>query len=75
MSAATENHPNNVRLQEIIKSRRLSMAVALTIFNRSRTSPVTESALKSWLVEPGDSRWSVLSDGDLQHAEKVFAEV
>ena len=75
MSVATENHPNNARLRELINSKRLSLAVALTIFNRGRSAPVTESILKSWLADPGESRWSALQDDDLQHAEVVFFEI
>ena len=75
MSVVTKNHPNNARLRELINSKRLSLAVALTIFNRGRTAPVTESTLKSWLADPGESRWSAVQDDDLQHAEVAFFEI
>lgn len=75
MRTQIENHPNNLQLKQIIETRRLSMAVALTIFNRGRSEPITESTFKSWLAEPESPLWRQLSDADLHHGHEAFRSV
>ena len=71
----TSNHPNNVRLRELIEGSGFTQAVALTLFNRGQVRPITESGFKAWLAARDSVRWRELSDAYLAHAEKVFAKV
>lgn len=74
MTTSTKNHPNNIRLRELVESTGFSQAVALTIFNRGQVRPISESGFKAWLAAPDSTRWRELSDAYLVHAEKVFAK-
>ena len=69
------NHPNNVRLRELIESAGLTQAAALTLFNRGQVRPITESGFKAWLAAPDSVRWRELSDAYAAHAEKVFSKL
>jgi hypothetical protein len=75
MSTSTDIHPNNRLFKQLVNSKRLSLAVAVTIFNRGRAEPVTESGLKGWLVEQGAPGWREVSDADLAHATAVFEAI
>lgn len=72
---STANHPNNVRLRQLIEDARLTQAAALTLFNRGQARPITESGFKAWLAAPDSTRWRELSDAYVEHAEKVYAKV
>ena len=67
-----KNHPNNVRLRELIEAAGLTQAVAMTLFNRGRSVPATETVFRSWLADVAGGRWQALSDADLEHAEQAF---
>ena len=69
------DHPNNTRLRELIEASELTLATAMTLFNRGRADPITESVLKSWLAAADSSRWVQVPDDQLAHAETVFARV
>lgn len=75
MHKSTTNHPNNVRLRELIEAAGLTQAAALTLLNRGQARPITESGIKAWLAAPDSVRWRELSDAYLAHAEKVLAKV
>ena len=66
------NHPNNARLRELIEAAGLTQAVAMTLFNRGRSAPATETVFKSWLADVAGGRWQALSDADREHAEQAF---
>jgi hypothetical protein len=68
MHMSTPNHPNNVRLRELIEAAGLTQAAALTLLNRGQARPITESGIKAWLAAPDSVRWRA-------HAEKVLAKV
>ena len=69
------NHPNNARLRELLDASELTMATAMTLFNRGRADPITESVLKSWLAAAESPKWVQVPDDQLAHAEAVFARV
>lgn len=75
MSTSTDIHSNNRLFKQLVNSKRLRLAVAVTIFNRGRAEPVTESTLKAWLAEPEVSGWREVSDADLEHAKAVFEAI
>jgi hypothetical protein len=71
----TENHPNNIRLRELIETAGLTQAAALTLFNRGQARPLTDSGWKAWLADRESVRWRELSDPYREHAEKVFGRL
>lgn len=73
MSQSPLNHPNNQRFCELVAAARLSEATAITLFNRARHTPVTVTAWRSWLAQPGSDRWAAMHDADLRHAEAAIA--
>lgn len=65
---------NNECLRELVGVSGLSMAVALTIFNRGLgTQAVSVSRWKAFLAEPGAAAYTVLEDELLAHARARFA--
>jgi hypothetical protein len=66
---------NNQRFCQMVQSARLSDAVAITLFNRGRSRPVTHSEFRAWMAEPHSARWRALADDDLLHAERMFGWV
>ncbi len=70
-----DNHPNNIRLNELLDASELTMATAMTLFNRGRADPITESVLKSWLAPNESPKWVQVPDDQLAHAEAVFARI
>ena len=64
---------NNLQLCELVQSAGLSEAVAITLFNRGRSRPVTHSEFRSWLAHPGSPRWRALADDDLVHAQRMLS--
>ncbi len=76
MSTSQKNHPNNLRLHELIRAAQLDkLATAMTVFNRGLKTPIKESEFKGWLAEPHTDQWVGLSDMLLAHAEDVFGPV
>ena len=68
------NLSNNQRLVQIISQSGLSMAVALTIFNRGLgVAADTADAWAAYQVDPKSTRFCYLTDEQLKHAEIVFA--
>ena len=72
---SNSNHPNNTRLRELLDASEFTMATAMTLFNRGRADPITESVLKSWLAAADSPKWVQVPDDQLAHAEAVFARV
>lgn len=72
---SSNDHPNNARLRELIDASDLSLATVMTLFNRGRPDPITESILKAWLAPPGSPRWCEVPDEQREHAEKVFSSL
>ncbi len=70
MESATPE--NNRRLCELVESAGLSEAVAITLFNRGRSRPVTHSEFRAWTAQPESPRWRALADDDLVHAERML---
>ena len=75
MISIMSNHPNNTRLRELLDASELTMPTAMTLFNRGRADPITESVLKSWLAAADSTKWVQVPDDQLAHAESVFAQV
>ncbi len=69
---SSTDHPNNALFRELVESSGLSLATAMTLFNRGLAEPVTESVLKGWLAAPGSSRHIEIPDAALAHAQRVF---
>jgi len=63
---------NNRRLCELVESAGLSEAVAITLFNRGRSRPVTHSEFRAWMAQPESPRWRALPDDELVHAERML---
>jgi hypothetical protein len=65
---------NNECLRELVEASGLSMAVALTIFNRGLGKhAVSVSRWKAFLAEPGVAAYAPLDDALLAHARAKFA--
>jgi hypothetical protein len=73
LKMSNSNHPNNARLRELLDASELTMATAMTLFNRGRAAPITESVLKGWLAPNESPKWVQVPDDQLAHAEVVFA--
>ena len=70
------NFSNNQRLVQIISQSGLSLAVALTIFNRGLgVAADTADAWAAYLVDPKSPRFCYLTDKQLNHAEIVFSSI
>lgn len=72
MFPSKPNHPSNARFCALVEASGLTQAVALTIFNRGLSKPVTESTFKSWMKEPDSNLWAEIPGGYLERAEAVF---
>jgi hypothetical protein len=72
---SNSNHSNNTRLRELLDASELTMPTAMTLFNRGRADPITESVLKSWLAAADSPKWVQVPDDQLAHAESVFAQI
>lgn len=75
MRIPIDNLTNNSQLKHLVESKRLSLPVALTIFNRGRSDPVTESTFKAWFADPNSEVWRELSSADLEHAQRALAAI
>lgn len=69
----TQNHANNLRLCELLHQSGMTQAVAMTLFNRGRRHPVTESMFKAWMAPPDAPHWRALADDDLAWAQAALA--
>lgn len=69
---STTNHPNNVRLRELIEDAGLTQAEALKLFNRGQAKEITESGFKAWLAAPDSVRWRQMADNYRTHADRVL---
>ena len=67
-----ENHPNNQRFCELVRHLGLSDAVAMTLLNRGRAPPITESCFKAWLALPQSKQSREMSNVDLQWAHAAL---
>ena len=69
---STENHPNNIRLRELVEGTGLTQEQALALFNVGMVKPYSISGWKAFLGDPTSARWRRFDDALLRHAEKVF---
>ena len=67
-----ENHSNNQRFCELVQQTGLSHAVAMTLLNRGRAHPITESCFKAWLASPQSKLWCEMSNEDLELARAAL---
>lgn len=66
----------NEQLRELVEQAGVTQAVALTIFNRGLgPAAYSESAWKSFFVNPDSTRFRALKPELLEHAKKAFAKV
>ena len=72
---SSTDHSNNALFRELVESSGLSLATAMTLFNRGLAEPVTESVLKGWLAAPGSSRHIEIPEASLAHAQRVFSDL
>ena len=73
--AATKK-TNNERLRDLIERAGLSQPQALALFNRGLgPAAYSESAWKSFLVNPESARFRPLKDALIGHAEKVLGQI
>ena len=72
----TEATTNNERLRALVDGTGLPQVVCLTLFNRGLgAATYSESAWKSFFVNPASTRFRPLSDELLAHAEKAFGKL
>ena len=71
---STVNHPNNIRLRELIVAAGITQSEALERFNRGQVRAISLSGFKAWLADPGSNRWRKLSENYLTHAEGIFSK-
>lgn len=64
---------NNLRLRKLLECARLKQSTALTLLNRGRRSPVTDSTFRAWLADPRSSLFRPLSDEELASCQRAFA--
>lgn len=68
-------HPNNTQFRELVRRSGLSQAVAMTLLNRGRAQPLTESTFKAWLGHPSARSCCDVSNEDLQMAFETLTNV
>lgn len=70
-------YPNNARLRQLVKDAKaagLTQAEMLERFNAGQVRPLTLSAFKAWLADPGAVRFRPMADKFLSHAQKVLTK-
>ena len=71
-SMSIDNHLNNQRFCDLVQQAGLSHAVVMTLLNRGRAPPITESCFKAWLALPQSKQWREMSKVDLQWAHAAL---
>jgi hypothetical protein len=67
---------NNDRLRELVRTAHLSGPVAMTIFNRGLGARAcSETEWKGYMAASDDTRFMLLPDALLEHAERQFESV